>query len=228
MIVIYRALDDSRRYTFADVKSNAQAFGEALRERWRWRRGDVLSVIATNDADYGVCVYGALYAGGVVAPANPDYSASDLAHMLVDAGAKAVITQEPLVPMVREACNIAGLPHSRIILMGTSAGRQDSVMHFLDLAQQAPHPYKGKKRLDPDKDLAFLAYSSGTTGLPKGVMLSHSNIISDVLMVRNSVGGSYSWRQDKILGVLPFYHIYGEHSMWSQRQRLVLPLIYDL
>ena len=67
-----------------------------------------------------------------------------------------------------------------------------------------------RERLDPDNDLAFLVYSSGTTGLPKGVMLSHLNIVANVLMITSSVGRNYSWKSDKLLGILPFYHIYGE------------------
>jgi 4-coumarate--CoA ligase len=63
--------------------------------------------------------------------------------------------------------------------------------------------------MDPDKDLAFIAYSSGTTGLPKGVMLSHRNIVANILMIRGAVGKWYGSGSDKFLGVLPFFHIYG-------------------
>ena len=70
--------------------------------------------------------------------------------------------------------------------------------------------------MDPDKDLAFLVYSSGTTGLPKGVMLSHRNVISDLLMIKSAMGKWYSGGQDKILGVLPFYHIYGLTGLVQQ------------
>jgi len=63
--------------------------------------------------------------------------------------------------------------------------------------------------MDPDKDLAFIAYSSGTTGLPKGVMLSHQNIVANILMIQGAVGKWYRSGSDKLLGVLPFFHIYG-------------------
>lgn len=68
--------------------------------------------------------------------------------------------------------------------------------------------------MDPKKDLAFLVYSSGTTGHPKGVMLSHENIVANTLMIKVAEGGNLSWkggkdgRGDKILAFLPFYHIY--------------------
>ena len=70
-----------------------------------------------------------------------------------------------------------------------------------------------------DNDLAFLVYSSGTTGLPKGVMLSHGNIMADVLQVYGAVGKSYTSGKDKILGVLPFFHIYGFNSILNNNMK---------
>lgn len=63
--------------------------------------------------------------------------------------------------------------------------------------------------MDPATDLAFLAYSSGTTGLPKGVMLTHRNVVSNVLQLGAAESENLGWRRDKLLGFLPFYHIYG-------------------
>ncbi len=65
--------------------------------------------------------------------------------------------------------------------------------------------------LDCEKDLAFLVYSSGTTGLPKGVELTHLNVVSDMFMVHSSESTVLHWKTDKILSVLPYYHIYGTH-----------------
>jgi 4-coumarate--CoA ligase len=168
----------------------------------------VLGVFSPNDVDYSPCVYGALWAGGVIAPANPAYGAKDLAFMLENSGAKALVAQKSLLKVALEAAKLAGLRESSIILIGDDGAGNTDASHFKNLAQ----PTRRQERpcdLNPDVDLAFLAYSSGTTGLPKGVMLSHKNIVSDVLMVKHSVGTEYSWQNDKILAVLPFFHIYG-------------------
>lgn len=167
-----------------------------------------MSVFSLNDVDVGPCTYGALYAGGIVSPANPGYSADELAYMLKDAGAKALATQKALLPVALEAAKAAGIPRNRIILVGEE--KDDGFEHFTSILTTSVKKPSPRPRLDSDKDLAFLAYSSGTTGLPKGVMLSHRNIIADVLMITGSVGKYYNSKDDKFLGVLPFFHIYGE------------------
>lgn len=192
------------------MKVTAQGFGNALIDDLDWQRGDVLCVFSPNDVDYAPCVYGTLYAGGVVAPANPGYSASELAHILKDAGAKAIITQHGLLRVASEAAKIANIPQTKIILIGADTGPGGPAKHFTNMLKSSNSKGSGRVKLDPDTDLSFLAYSSGTTGLPKGVMLSHRNIISDVLMVKHSVGHNYRSGEDRILGVLPFFHIYGE------------------
>ncbi|KAK5678413.1 hypothetical protein LTS10_008856 [Elasticomyces elasticus] len=212
--VIYRALDDSRRYTFAEVKSTAKAFGNALLDGWNWQKGDILCVFSPNDVDYAPCVHGTLYAGGIIAPANPGYGAKDLAYMLKNSGAKAIVTQKALLKVAVEAAKIAELPQDSIILLGEDISHSTDATHFKKLlkpVEQRKRPYE-----IVGEDLAFLAYSSGTTGLPKGVMLTHTNVVADVCQIKNSVGHNYTWDNDRLLGLLPFFHIYGLTGLVNQ------------
>lgn len=190
------------------MKATAKAFGNALLDGWNWQKGDILCVFSPNDVDYAPIVHGTLYVGGIIAPANPGYGAKDLAFMLKNSGAKAVVTQKALLEVAVEAAKLAKLPQSSVILLGRDESHSTEASHFKRLSkpdQQRKRPYQ-----IGGEDLAFLAYSSGTTGLPKGVMLTHTNIVADVLQVRNSVGHNYTWDNDRILGLLPFFHIYGE------------------
>lgn len=107
--------------------------------------------------------------------------------------------------MAVKACEEVGIKKEMIVLIGDE--KQDGFLHFEELLDEQ---VKGEREnLDPGKDLSFLVYSSGTTGLPKGVMLSHRNVVSDLFMVNSNEGEILKSGRDKVLSVLPYYHIYG-------------------
>jgi 4-coumarate--CoA ligase len=119
-----------------------------------------------------------------------------------------LLTQKHLLPTALKAAAKAGIPRGMIVLIGEE--RDSGVAHFTDILDATP---KGARTaLVPETDLAFLVYSSGTTGLPKGVMLTHLNVVSDLFMMNSSEGSFLEWNRDKILSVLPFYHIYGMYN----------------
>lgn len=169
----------------------------------------MLAVYAPNDIDFAPVVYGTFYAGGIVTPANPAYSANELEFQLSNSEAKALVTTKDFLPNAAKAAEKAGIPNDRIILIGEQRDEAHKYKRWSNIRPTSGAVRYRRRKMDPDGDLAFLAYSSGTTGLPKGVMLSHRNIISDVLLINGAVGKWYSGGKDKILGVLPFFHIYG-------------------
>lgn len=150
--------------------------------------------------------WGTHWAGGIVSPANPAYTVRELAHHLRDSGAKTVFTQRHLLGNAVKAAREADIPAERIVLIGEE---RDTVFLHLQVFLAGAEQTGERERLDCERDLAFLVYSSGTTGLPKGVMLSHLNVVSDLFMVNSSEGTLLNWKRDKVLSVLPYYHIYG-------------------
>lgn len=207
--VIYRAINSDRRYTWKDVLTTAVAFGEGLCNLWDWQKGDVFGLYAPNDIDVGPLIYGVFFAGGIMSPANPAYSPDELTFQLKNAGAKALATTKAFLPQAQKAAEQSGIPADRIILIGEAKDETHRVKHWSNIRKTSGASRYRRRKLDPENDLAFLVYSSGTTGLPKGVMLSHRNIIADLCLINGSVGHYYQTGQDKILGVLPFFHIYG-------------------
>lgn len=189
------------------MKRIAVLFGTGLRSRWRWKKGDVLALFSPNCIDTPAVTWGCHWAGGIVSPANPAYTATELAVHLKDCGARILVTQSSGLPIALEAAKMARLSWKEIILIGDQEDASGNCSHFKSVLDGT-----GGKRtpLDPKNDLAFLVYSSGTTGHPKGVMLSHSNVVSDLVMLSTVEGKNLRWKEDKILSVLPYYHIYGE------------------
>ncbi|KAJ5407877.1 hypothetical protein N7509_001760 [Penicillium cosmopolitanum] len=209
--VIYRDAITSRFYSYSEFHNAAIAFGQGLRSEWEWQKGEIMTLFVPNSIDIPVIIYGTFFAGGIVSPANPSYSVDELAFQLRDNGTKAIATFKSLLPVVTAAAEKLGISPQRIILLGDERDPSSRFKHFDQIARPKSALLDDRPReiLDPDRDLAFLVYSSGTTGLPKGVMLSHRNIVANVLMVASSVGKSYNWKDDKLIGILPFYHIYG-------------------
>jgi 4-coumarate--CoA ligase len=137
-----------------------------------------------------------------VSPANPAYTEEELLHQLIDSGAKAIITLPDLLPVAVAAGKRANIPPERIILFKSA---KDGHQHYASLLSEK-YAESTRGKIKPD-DLAFLAYSSGTTGLAKGVMLTHRNIISNLLMGAFLEAMSMHWKHDRMISFLPFYHI---------------------
>jgi 4-coumarate--CoA ligase len=112
------------------------------------------------------------------------------------------------------AAKRAGIDEDRIILMGDERDETARFKHFTNIRNISGSSRYRRSKLDPKKDLAFLVYSSGTTGHPKGVMLSHENIVANTLMIKNGEAPHLTWNGgkngtgDRILAFLPFFHIY--------------------
>jgi 4-coumarate--CoA ligase len=137
-----------------------------------------------------------------VTAANPAYTEEELLHQLSDSGAKAILTTSDLLPIAVAAGRRAYIPKDRIVLFKTAEnGHQCWKDLFSDELAESTW---GKIK---PSDIAFIAYSSGTTGLAKGVMLSHRNLVSNTLQASPIEALPMSWKRDLMVSFLPFYHI---------------------
>ncbi|RFU23812.1 hypothetical protein B7463_g12526, partial [Scytalidium lignicola] len=237
--VLFTSEDLSQRYTASAVRETALRFGDALQRHFSWRKGHVLAVVSANSVHLPPVIWGTLYIGGIVSPASHTYGSRELEHQLRDSGASAIVTQQPFLPAVLKAASAIGIPHGHIVLLPDArtctspfAPTGDN-LEFSELVQSGRRGPVPRARLDPRTDIAFLVYSSGTTGLPKGVELTHRNIVSNVLMFDatssiNQAGHS----EDVVLAFLPFYHIYGltilMHHPFHKRARVVVMPRFEL
>ncbi|KAI9925001.1 hypothetical protein MW887_006408 [Aspergillus wentii] len=217
-----RDADTQRYYTYKGVRDAALSFGQGLKAIFDWRKGDVLGLFTPNCIDTPIVTWGAHWAGGVVSPANPAYTVDELAFQLGNAGAKALITQVSALPVAAEAAKRVGITEDRIILIGDERDPNAKFKHFTSIRNISGTTRFRKTKIVPEKDLSFLVYSSGTTGVPKGVMLSHRNIVANNLQLAAGEAGQLTWnggadgKGDRVLAFLPFYHIYGLTALVHQ------------
>lgn len=217
LLEIYVDAATKRSYTWSQVRDAAVQFGLGLRSQWGFKKGDVLGFFSPNSVDYAPVFFGVHYVGGAVSTSNPTYTAKELAFQMKDSGVKGIVTQMPMLAVAREAARAIGLPEDRIILLGDGRDPGGKFKHFTEIKHTGPPGSLdvAQARVDPKKDLCFLVYSSGTTGLPKGVQLTHVNIVSNLAQLEHvdrfnglhHYGGA-DGKGDKQLAILPFFHVY--------------------
>jgi acyl-CoA synthetase (AMP-forming)/AMP-acid ligase II len=205
--VLFVDVATGRRLTFDQIRTSAKKFGKGLQDQWGWLKGDVMATVSPNTIDLVPATFGALRVGGVICPLNFMYTVDELVSQLRSSKAKGLITNTACLKAVREAASIVGLPLDRILLVGDQDPNAN-ISHFSSL--RGTSAQTETISINPEEDLAYLVYSSGTTGLPKGVMLTHANIVANSLQMVAAEGPDIThWEKDRSLGFLPMYHIYG-------------------
>ena len=186
-----------RTLTFGQVAGGARLVAAGLAQRG-FKKGDAFSIFLPNLPEYAVAFHAVLQLGGVVTTANPLYTPEELAFQLKDTRARFILTIPMFVAKVQAA--IQGTQVEEIFVLGEVEGATP----FADLIKsggQAP-----QVSIDARADLAVIPYSSGTSGRPKGVMLTHYNLVA---VTRQIEVASHYDESSRTIGILPFFHIYG-------------------
>jgi acyl-CoA synthetase (AMP-forming)/AMP-acid ligase II len=188
-------------------------------------KGDVCAIFAPNSPEYVVAVLAIARLGAVVTTASPVYTKADLAKQLQDSAARVLLTSTAMAATWLPA--IAGTAVEHVVTFdaprGAAAQGTVPLVAFETLAATRGAP--PRVSIAPD-DLVALPYSSGTTGLPKGVMLTHRNLVANILQV--NVAGHYVDGEDTTIAFLPFFHIYGLTvialmGIWAGATLVVMP-----
>ncbi|MFJ9118026.1 4-coumarate--CoA ligase family protein [Streptomyces sp. NPDC102394] len=174
------------------------------------RKGDVLALHSPNTIAFPTAFYAATRAGAAVTTVHPLATAEEFAKQLGDSAARWIVTVSPLLDTARRAAELAGGVEE--ILVCDSAPGHRSLIDML--GSTAPEPVVD---IDPAEDIAALPYSSGTTGIPKGVMLTHRQIATNLAQLESAMPARPG---DRILAVLPFFHIYGLTALMNAPLRL--------
>jgi acyl-CoA synthetase (AMP-forming)/AMP-acid ligase II len=185
--------------TYGELVTQVNAVAGALAARGVDSTTTV-GLLCPNTPAFAVVFHGLLRLGAIVTTINSLYTAEEIANQLKDAGATWLITVSPLLAGAEEAAKAVGLDADHLIVLDGVEGHPSMRDLF---AQQATPP---EVSFDPATHIAVLPYSSGTTGRPKGVMLTHRNLVANVAQSFGTIGIEHG---EVVLAVLPFYHIYG-------------------
>ena len=191
-----------RTLTFGQLADAIRRVATAL-ARGGFRKGDVFAIYSPNLPEYAVLFNAVASLGGINTTVNPLYTAGELATQLKDSRARRLITVPMFLDKAQEASASAGLGKDAIFVFGEAAGARP----FAELLQAPATP--PAVSIDPRRDVVALPYSSGTTGLPKGVMLTHFNIVANLCQCEGTRDFDGFKEGDRVLAVLPFFHIYG-------------------
>jgi acyl-CoA synthetase (AMP-forming)/AMP-acid ligase II len=213
-------------HTYREMIGRIDTFAGALARR-DIGVGDVVGMLLPNSSAFAIAFHGILRSGATATTINVLFTANDIAKQLTDSKAKLLVTVTALLPQAEEAAAAVGLPPDALLVLdgeGRAATGHPSAADLL--AQGTPAP---EVSFAPSSHLAVLPYSSGTTGNPKGVMLTHRNLVANVAQIR-PLHGMVS--DDAVLAVLPFFHIYGLtvllNAALHARARLVIMGSFDL
>lgn len=236
-----------KELTYKELYESAMKFANYLRSLGV-EKGDRVAVMLPNCPQAVIAYYGTMYAGGIVVQTNPLYTERELQYQMADSGAKVILVMDILYPRATKILKetsienviVTGikdyLPFPKNLVYpfvqkkqyGFSVKVEHSGMNhlFTEIMKSAPATPL-ETEFDFENDLALLQYTGGTTGFPKGVMLTHKNLIANTTMCD-------AWmyrckkREETILGILPFFHVYGMTtvlilSIMQQGKMVLLP-----
>ncbi|XP_044749008.1 4-coumarate--CoA ligase 1-like [Coccinella septempunctata] len=201
-----------RKYTHDEIQRGSRNLAGALRKKLKLNRKDVVGILLPNTPEMPIAALGILHGGMAATTLNPTYTPEEICRQLLDSGAKALITLTDFWPVAKKAVEMTKR-NLYILTINTKEGQAtpSGAINFAEFIRE-------KIEVDDrnhisHEDIAFMPYSSGTTGLPKGVLLTHSNMLSNLAQLDvpglNYLEESTNDHQDVIPVILPQFHIYG-------------------
>lgn len=204
-----------KEFTTKELDVLTRRFAAALKDLGL-KKGEILALWLPNCPQFSITYFAAVYLGATLTAISPLFTGRELAYQINDSGAKYLIMIDRFVREYEKVADKVSL--SKIIILNVMDEKivvpeTDKIIHYDKLLDKYQEPLEFNAEIDPKKDIAIIQYTGGTTGLPKGALLSHSNIVSMLWAIKQ--GSDYmieNYLKENIiaLSVLPWYHIYGQ------------------
>lgn len=195
------------KWTYSELKEQVDAFASAL-QQIGVQKGDRVALMLPNCPQYIVSYYGVLSVGGVIVQINPMFTERELHYMMEDSGAETIIALESSASIIKAVQSDTKLQNTILVSLESS---KNSLLHeqsyetFFKKSTGSIKPVS----LDPAEDLAIIQYTGGTTGRSKGAMLTHRNLIANVVQNDDVLKSTLLPGVERILTVIPLFHVYG-------------------
>jgi long-chain acyl-CoA synthetase len=217
-----------RTISYDDLDQLSAKFAAFLLNDLKLSKGDRVAIMLPNLLQYPIAIMGVLRAGLTVVNTNPLYTPRELKHQLEDSGARAILVLDNFAKTVAEVIggttckhvictgvgDLLGFPKAAItnfvvrhVKKMVPAYSIPHAIRFNDALKRGARSALGKVDVDPD-DLAFLQYTGGTTGIAKGAMLTHRNMVSNMLQAYTWIGPNMREGEEVVITALPLYHIF--------------------
>src|SRR5436190_8874145 len=223
--------------TWAEVKEQSDRLATAL-ARFGIAKGDRVGIMLPNCPQYLIAGFAIVRIGAIVVNVNPLYTPREIGVVAVDSGMRLLITLDALAPnalAVRNHTSIESIVITSAAEYSAAAAACPNVEgteRLCDLLAKVKEPDVPTVSIDPEHDVAVLQYTGGTTGVPKGAMLTHYNIFANVIQTTVLHHPDQKRGDERILLVIPFFHIYGftvglMAGTWQGAQQILIPK-YDV
>ncbi|BAX52469.1 TPA: long-chain-fatty-acid--CoA ligase FadD [Photobacterium damselae] len=214
--------------TFRKLEERSRAFAAYLQNDLKLQKGDRVAVMMPNLLQYPIAIFGILRAGCVVVNVNPLYTPRELEHQLNDAGAKAIVIVSNFAHTLEAVVKDTSVEHVILTRLGDQLSRPKGtlvnfvVKYIKKMVPKYHLPHATSMRMALRKgrrmqyvkpfisgeDMAFLQYTGGTTGVAKGAMLTHHNMVSNVMQAKGAYGPVLTEGRELIVTALPLYHVF--------------------
>uniref|UniRef100_A0A2A4K1W8 Uncharacterized protein n=1 Tax=Heliothis virescens TaxID=7102 RepID=A0A2A4K1W8_HELVI len=212
--VALESAETKKTYTYSQLEKNTSAFATSLIKKFGLKPGDVVAVMLPNCPEFPVVAFGSLQAGCVLTTVNPIYKEFELAHQVSITEPKVFVTLPECYDTVAKSLNVAKIKAKIILVDNPSKPVPDGVTRYTEVAESGEADYKLLDKIErKGDDVACIPFSSGTTGLPKGVEITYDNMLAGMEIMHqkencfpNIANDNF---QDVLPAFLPFFHIYG-------------------